>query len=289
VLEQVAPTHPSPVAKAVGAIGKQGDDSRHFPSSLRSYWPEYTSKQDVPTATTLSEIAQDALTESKKSCSLGDVAHAIAGGLADVLRDERVLQKNGAAWTGRGLLNALRSDYPDVFFRFAKLVAEMARKGLVNEAIQLEKAGPYYEKILAPFVDRLSKGSLTRLHEAPRADRTAAIRASRKSGDPYRYEGPEGSLDVYLSTIHAVKGETHDATLVLETYYYSHDVSRVLEHCLAPKRRGGSDGLLSQARRVYVAASRPKYLLFFAASHEKVSATTLDQIRRRGWLVHTLL
>jgi hypothetical protein len=165
----------------------------------------------------------------------------------------------------------------------------MARKGLVTEAIQLEKAGPYYEKILAPFVDKLSKGALTRLHEAPRAERTAAIRASRRSGDPYRYEGPEGCLDVYLSTIHAVKGETHDATLVLETYYRSHDVSRVLEYCLAPKRRGRSDGLLSQTRRVYVAASRPKYLLFFAASHEKVPAATLDQIRRRGWLVHTLL
>ncbi len=65
--------------------------------------------------------------------------------------------------------------------------------------------------------------------------------------------------DIRITTIHQVKGETHDATLLVSS----------------PDRRGGKGGHWSEwldtsgddgeyARFAYVASSRPKYLLAWA-------------------------
>ena len=78
----------------------------------------------------------------------------------------------------------------------------------------------------------------------------------------------EGGISVKLNTVHGVKGETHEATLYLETEHYGKsDLQRIL-----PLLEGKSfqyHGRAEKARRcVYVGWSRPRHLLCVAMKAE---------------------
>jgi hypothetical protein len=94
---------------------------------------------------------------------------------------------------------------------------------------------------------------------------------------------------IEVSTVHAVKGETHAATLFLETFYYQYDLGCVLDRikaeCAIPER-----GRMREMLPVtYVALSRPTDFLCLAMHEhgEKVSrgpsAQDIAELRAVGW------
>jgi DNA helicase-2/ATP-dependent DNA helicase PcrA len=79
----------------------------------------------------------------------------------------------------------------------------------------------------------------------------------------------EDGIQVEIGTIHSVKGETHIATLYLETSYQgNHESERILEQMkgipyLPPKKK--KDIYMKETLKMaYVGMSRPRYLLCFA-------------------------
>lgn len=74
----------------------------------------------------------------------------------------------------------------------------------------------------------------------------------------------DGGISVELNTVHGVKGETHDATLYLETEHYGKsDLERILP--LLEGKPFQYHGRAEKARRcVYVGWSRPRHLLCVA-------------------------
>jgi ATP-dependent DNA helicase UvrD/PcrA len=91
-------------------------------------------------------------------------------------------------------------------------------------------------------------------------------------------------IRVEVSTIHAAKGETHDATLVLETKYRKlydmNDVYEMLEFlCVESKPRPVYDAnhpttnksiRAGFMKRLYVASSRPRHLLCLAMHKDRM-------------------
>mgnify|MGYP000038325950 CR=1 FL=1 len=75
----------------------------------------------------------------------------------------------------------------------------------------------------------------------------------------------ESSISIVFDTVYGVKGETHDATLYLETETKkSSDIRRILP-LLERKITQCKNELQEKSRRcVYVGFSRPKYLLCLA-------------------------
>lgn len=69
------------------------------------------------------------------------------------------------------------------------------------------------------------------------------------------------NIKLEIGTVHSVKGETHIATLYLDTFYRKYDISKYLliENLLSKSK-------LERERQniIFVGASRPKYLLCFA-------------------------
>ena len=83
-----------------------------------------------------------------------------------------------------------------------------------------------------------------------------------------------------VSTIHGVKGQTHEATLVLETKFYNDDISYCLNKITQNEKIGE---LLQQRRReLYVAMSRPKKLLCAACCKENLSLETLTRLQQEN-------
>lgn len=79
----------------------------------------------------------------------------------------------------------------------------------------------------------------------------------------------ESSISIVFDTVYGVKGETHDATLYLETETKkSSDIRRILP-LLERKITQCKNELQEKSRRcIYVGFSRPKYLLCLAISEK---------------------
>ena len=92
---------------------------------------------------------------------------------------------------------------------------------------------------------------------------------------------------VQVKTIHAVKGETHRATLVLETFNRTHDVKKLIPYLCGAKRVTGKEDPADQQRlrTVYVALSRPQHLVCLALNAAHISEKEVDVLSSRWNIV----
>jgi len=101
-------------------------------------------------------------------------------------------------------------------------------------------------------------------------------------------------IDLGIGTVAGMKGETHAASLVLESYGGSSrkfDVALGLEYITGL----ASTGLRrlpktqqAQMRNLYVAMSRPTALLCLAANESRVSVELRKALIAKGWLIETV-
>jgi hypothetical protein len=99
----------------------------------------------------------------------------------------------------------------------------------------------------------------------------------------------EDGLFVEVSTIHSVKGETHFATLYLETSYHSKCESERIMSYLTGTFVSPSDKTHVQEtlKMAYVGMSRPQYLLCMAIHKDRYN-NKLDKNNGGNWeIVHT--
>ncbi|MCK4826146.1 hypothetical protein KA005_60940, partial [bacterium] len=93
---------------------------------------------------------------------------------------------------------------------------------------------------------------------------------------------------IEISTIHGVKGQTHTATLYLETFYYDYDIRRIIgylkgKHVAATQKR-----VRSNLRVSYVGMSRPSHLLCVAI-HNGHLMGHLEELLAAGWEIDSTL
>ena len=101
--------------------------------------------------------------------------------------------------------------------------------------------------------------------------------------------------NIELGTIHSVKGETHDATLILETKFNRwFDVLEMLPFMLdttkgrpvfTPNSRTKDSTLAQYMRKLFVAGSRPRHLLCIALHEDHVTPEQVASLNDMGWSV----
>ncbi|MFH1220506.1 MAG: UvrD-helicase domain-containing protein [Candidatus Eisenbacteria bacterium] len=112
----------------------------------------------------------------------------------------------------------------------------------------------------------------------------------------YRLHQNGRYVDIDVGTIHSAKGQTHTATLVLESLFKKHDMQDLLrwicgKNCNAGSRPGTE--LTERMRLVYTAMTRPSHLLCLAMRRDAVTqdgaeAETRQQLEQLGWTVKDL-
>lgn len=85
---------------------------------------------------------------------------------------------------------------------------------------------------------------------------------NNKLENKYKHE----NITVEINTVHGVKGETHTATLYLETYYKKYDVSSFINGYLKKTKLKDSE----TKNILYVGSSRAKYLLCLAIDKNNI-------------------
>ncbi|OXA74272.1 hypothetical protein B0A67_00340 [Flavobacterium aquidurense] len=120
----------------------------------------------------------------------------------------------------------------------------------------------------------------------------------------YLVKSNKNSINEFnLSSIHAVKGQTHCATMYIESSYHEYETQRLkVASKLATKTkkeellpnplfnefhsyRVGKDSRAKQAlKMMYVGFSRPTHLLCFAVLKENIK-NDIDKIKEAGWVI----
>lgn len=90
----------------------------------------------------------------------------------------------------------------------------------------------------------------------------------------------EDDIEIEIATVHAVKGETHAATLYLETFFNKYyESERLKEQFKGNAYRGTDDDTLKSLKVVYVGMSRPRYLLCVAIQKDRFHKMDCQELR----------
>lgn len=104
-------------------------------------------------------------------------------------------------------------------------------------------------------------------------------------------------ISIDFSTIHGAKGETHDATLILESSYWgNYDIKLMLpwilgqevDRCNLSKELGNyknHSASIEHMRLLYVAMTRPKYLLCMAINKQNITDGQIQLFKDQGWSI----
>jgi DNA helicase II / ATP-dependent DNA helicase PcrA len=130
----------------------------------------------------------------------------------------------------------------------------------------------------------------------PAAPPAAPNQAPSAASNSYRYVHGNASVDIRLGSIHMAKGQTHSATLVLETYNQTHFLHGLMPWLVGQHQNGAkcaSDKAMQRLLQVYVAMTRPTHLLCLALRKSslgagKYIAANQEKLMARGWQIRHL-
>jgi hypothetical protein len=124
----------------------------------------------------------------------------------------------------------------------------------------------------------------------------SASNTERSRHNIYRYPNHDPKVDIRVGSIHSIKGETHTATLVLDTFYYAHNLVQ-LKPWICGHRSGWKkeDGQQSRLKIHYVAMTRPTHLLCLAMKRDafensdgQLDEKLLRDLEHHGWHIEEL-
>jgi hypothetical protein len=98
-------------------------------------------------------------------------------------------------------------------------------------------------------------------------------------------------VSIRLGSIHSVKGETHTATLVLESFNKTHHLKKLLPWLLGTRPKPGfdntgeSDSLRERLKLHYVAMTRPSHLLCLAMHKDALGPVHRNQMEKKNWVI----
>ena len=104
----------------------------------------------------------------------------------------------------------------------------------------------------------------------------------------YIYSNDEIELSIDISTIHKVKGETHTATLILESFNRAYDLKQLLKLLKGQTLNNPSLALKNKIKLLYVAMSRPTHLLCLAMNKEHVTIRDKTELENIGFIVKNI-
>lgn len=92
----------------------------------------------------------------------------------------------------------------------------------------------------------------------------------------------ENVFNINISSIHSVKGETHTATLYLETFFHGYDIKRIINYLKGNHKTTRAKRTLQNLKMAYVGMTRPSHLLCVAVNDETINGQE-DELKKAGW------
>jgi len=138
----------------------------------------------------------------------------------------------------------------------------------------------YMESALYSFFDITKNSGLADfLYNAPLQ---TAIQCQPQKSNIYTHTSQGCQIEIEICTIHGAKGETHTATLYLETFYYDYDINRIMAYLKGNHTTPSNTRIRRNLRMAYVGMSRPSHLLCVAC-HKDHLLGHKNYLEAGGW------
>lgn len=271
---------------------KQGDAKEEPGRSLIDYWPAYAG--DVKSSGSRSErfwalLASPRVTESAAS-TLVDRAGDAKRAVLLVLRAAGS-QYASAVRDGPQLLRRLQEAGQDTV-PVRLLCRTLALNGSLgaSRAMRLEVPGRFYQALKGLLPANVPLADFAKLSIFAEPDDTPEVELEQRH---CRVEHGGRQVHVGIGSVASMKGETHLATLVLESFGWP---SRRFDLKLALPVLAGlavrdpkmTEHQLALFRNLYVGMSRPTSFLCVAANEGRVTDDCRKGLAAQGWVVEHL-
>lgn len=280
------------LARAIGRVGvlQQGEDK--IPRHLGDFWSGYEARMAKlePRMDELVAYIRLAQHLRKSAGECNESFRLIMRGISELIRVIKPEAIPRRVRTSRWIMEELKSDAEAMkslrMLLWAWLVEArpLAEGDWPNAVATLRSA-------LTPILSgewNDAAGEFCRWSTKQPA--TSLLTETTRSTAPnvYRFEHNGRFVNIEVGTIHSAKGQTHTATLVVETFAWEHDLTDLLPWLSGQKT--GAERKCGQRREermrlVYTAMTRPSHLLCLALRRGAVDGKTRGDLIDRGWKV----
>lgn len=259
--------------KACGWVGRKGaNENKRY---IESYFPPFERKNARTRMD--GDYFNDFLLKSPHG-TVKDYATAIIQGILKFLDLCEV--KNGIRrYTRTSLLdflNIIDAEKKEGFLSSVMKWAMLVVNGNCDEDICVtkEEIYQYMTEVLLPLFEKeVTEGANSFFFGRHRENHSTL---ADEQGNIYHGNG----IDIEVTTVHAVKGETHASTLYLETFFYGqHESERLSDQFKGVSYTGIDKNDLMNLKVVYVGMSRPRYLLCVAIQKDRFEKMDCPELR----------
>jgi len=249
--------------KVIGWRKTAENSSMTITSYAKNYNPESVSSKILHPSLKSHVVLSKEL--SSQTSLLNGIRKSILEAFITILRKENVMQEGGRYFSVDSLYKFLKENNKPLYDEFKLNIFTWCKniyKGETDETLIGIKE--FIPKLLLIFDKTVEKSA-----EFINGD-NICVSSSPEAVPCNLYHCPTINRKIEIGTVHSAKGETHLATLYLETSYKTKCESERLSDyfCGRSKNSSSNDTERESLRIAYVAMSRPTYLLCFAIERD---------------------
>ncbi|WP_442846742.1 UvrD-helicase domain-containing protein [Leeuwenhoekiella sp. H156] len=265
------------------AYGWRKETNEGHKLCLNNYLP---SLKNSPKSSTIEfETLEDYLIFfPKNNGSLKSNRDAILNGLTKILRLENLKDEYNRYISPYRFLQTIKRRRPSEYEKFKSKIYQWSMELTKSEQdLTLKKIRDFIPEMLSWFESKMIYSK--RFLFAP------SINKSEKEGEEFKNYFDRDGFQIKVSTVHNIKGQTHTASLYLETFWNGkYESERLKEqflgNCIEDSIKGLTDAAklkyIQSVKMVYVGFSRPTHLLAFAVEKTRFEKN-LKEINPNYW------
>lgn len=270
--------------KAVGAVGKPKDEPQKL--TITSYFPTFKSHSAISSRDcSFWSLIDSARISILKTNRFAEAYTHIIDALVELFRIQNPTISDKR--TDRtSSLKFIRSTGLSNFLNFKRAILHFCEYLINDEGIDNRSVLAHIKTIFSFFDIKLSPQVESLILD------NSAVTSSK---NPIEKSFPNiftynQDIQIEVDTIQSVKGQTHRATLVFETYFKNHDLMKIKSYLSGQTDR--NPGNIIKRRYLpltYVACTRPTHLLCLAIDESHLDASDLDRLSTQGWHIDRTL
>lgn len=267
---------------------KSGDSTVPLGRHLGDYWPPLLKKHVIGVSTNCWHSISNNATNLQKETLL-DASKKVRRAILQTLRAAK-----SPAITDirdeRGLLRAISDHQLDITF-IQRLILKLTLNPELFESLQARTDLPklLLQELQSLIPKEMDLETFKKLEVFSEIDTDIS---PKEFSNVCKLNHSGYELDLELGTVASMKGETHFASLVLESFGRNRkfDLELAIPYIAGLKNdiTKLTAAQQTQMRNVYVAMSRPSHFLCLAANESRVSPLTRSALEAKGWQIEHL-
>lgn len=250
--------------KAIGWVGKPKNKGLSIPSYFPDFYKKSSTKKKVyyPNFYTMLHIS--------KNESLKTFTERFYGCVVEALYLSDVKDKNNKRYSRTSFIDYIKAIDEKILIEFKTEIYQSYRILQMSE-LSDESFHQISSKLVGFLINNLklnlNNKSINYLTEAELIDFS---KEQVNSNNTIRTLVKGKTVSIDIDTVHGIKGETHTATLYLDTMYYCNSVEYFLNELIGNSCQNKSKRKLYGLKIAHVAFSRPTHLLCIAIEKNSI-------------------